>query len=745
MRKTMIRFRTLAAAAGTAALLAALPAAATARPADTAYALSDGALLSFDPLHPQDPLLSPINGVAAGEHLVGMTARPNNGVLYALGVNTTNNTGTLYVVGGEEGGVPGWPATAAPVGPAGSIAFTSDGTTPVALPASGWALSFSPTVDRLRATTTSGLNFRVNPNTGTPIDGDNGGTSGSVTGTNPDGPLHGVSTTIGGLAYTDGHIAATTATAYTLDAANNELALLNPANAGNLTNAVALTQDGRPFAAGAVSGFAIDAGVTTPVSNAAVTSGDGYAAFRLGTTTKLYKIALATGAVSEVGTLGDGTPNVQAVVLANGVGDIGFPATGVQSGTDTLRRFATASPSTQQVTAVSGLNGAEHLAGVTWRTQTGQLMGVGIDAAADTGTVYRIDPQTGAATAIGTPGSLAWVTAGGTPVDLPASGWTLDDSPFYDTVRIVNANGLNLRARLDNGQPIDGDYAGGAGSVAGINPDHALTTNLPAGATGIAALTYAYPWPEPTVGGGFDIAYALEPGSDKVLLTVAAQWGQLSAGDQHPLQVAGVPLDFSTAAADIPWGTRYHAISALTVGGDPGLYSVNVDTGDTDVLGALPAALSSIAVGSAVPVYGWKHDTVRLPPTDTDDGHRTTNNPLANAPIVPKAPVGPGRPVGPSIYRLKVSATARHRLTVTFTPSEAGRATVTLIRETRKGKRTVRKTYKSVSKTITKVGRVTVTFKGLRAGLRLRVEVRFKNRAGKAARTVARSATVRRR
>ena len=55
--------------------------------------------------------------------------------------------------------------------------------------------------------------------------------------------------------------------------------------------------------------------------------------------------------------------------------------------------------------AVSGLNAGEQLVSVSWRTQTGQLVGVGIDAAADTGTVYRIDPQTGAATAIGTPGS----------------------------------------------------------------------------------------------------------------------------------------------------------------------------------------------------------------------------------------------------------------------------------------------------------------------------------------------------
>jgi hypothetical protein len=741
MRNNMIRFRTLVAAASAAALLAALPAAANADLADTAYALSDGTLLSFDPHHPSDPLTSPIQGVAAGEQLVGLTARPANGVLYALGVNPSTNAATLYVVGGEEGGVPGWPATALPVGSVGSIALTSDGSTAVALPASGWALSFNPTVDRLRATTTSGLNFRVNPNTGTPLDGDNGGSLGSVTGVNPDGALHGVSTTIGGLAYTDGHTAATTATAYTLDAANDELAVLNPANAGNLANPVALTQDGRAFSAGAVSGFAIDAGVTTPVSNQPVAAGIAFAALKLGTTTKLYTISLTTGEVTEAGTIGDGTNAIQALVLANGAGSIGFPAVGVQSGTDTLRRFATASPGTQQTASVNGLNGSEHLAGVAWRTQTGQLIGVGIDAAADTGTVYRIDPQTGAATAIGTPGSLAWVGAGGTPVDLPASGWALDVQPVSDDVRIVNANGLSLRARLDNGQPVDGDLGNGAGRTAGVNPDHPLS-NLPAGATGVTAYTYAYPWPHPAGMGPFDIAYALEPGSDDVLLSVGTELGQFSQNDAHRLQVAGAPLDFSTATADIPWGTRGHAVSALTVAGNPGLYSVNVDSGDTEALGALPVALSSIAVGSAVPNYDWKHGTVTVPPVDTSGDHRTTARPL-----VPQVPIGTPQfhdIVKPTIKNLKISAKVKRRLTITFTASEAGKATIKLTRTVKHGRKTVRKTYKSVSKTITKAGRVTVTFKGLRAG-RLRVEITMKDKSGNAARAVMKSATVRRR
>lgn len=738
MRNNMIRFRTLAAAASAAALLAALPAAAHAAPAATAYALSDGRLLSFDPQHPQDPLTSPIDGVAAGEHLVGMAVRPANGVLYALGVNATNNTGTLYVVGGEEGGVPGWPATAAPVGTVGSVALTTDGTTTVALPASGWALAFSPTADRLRAITTGGLNFRVNPNTGTPVDGDNGGGSGSVTGTNPDGSLHGAGSSAGGLAYTDAHAAASATTAYALDAADNQLALLNPPNSGSLTGAVALTQGGAAFSAGSVAGFAIDPAVAAPASNVEVTSGDAYAALKLGTTTKLYKIALATGAVTEVGTLGDGAAAIQALVVPAGTTDVGFPAVGLQS--DTLYRFATGSPGTQQSSAVSGLAAGEHLVGVAWRTQTGQLIGVGIDAVADTGTVYRIDPQTGAATALGVARSLSWVTAGGTPVDLPASGWALDVAPAWDTVRIVNGPAaLSLRARLTNGQPIDGDLGGAPGSVGGTNPDAPLT-GQPAGATGVTAYTYAYPWPHASLNGSLDIAYALEPGSNDLLLSVGTDFGQFSGGDIHPLTVAGAPLDFSAAAFDIPWGTAHQAIAALTVGGNPGLYAVNVDTGATGVLGTLPGPLTALAVGSAVPSYAWKHGTSVDPPLSR------SNPPGTVQPTFPPSRLPPVRKdtTKPTIKNLKISAKAKRKLVVTFTASEAGKATIKLTRTVRRGKRTVRKTYKSVSKTITKAGKVTVTLSRLAAG-RFRVEVTMKDKAGNRARAAMKSATVRRR
>src|SRR5215217_5265039 len=162
------------------------------------FALSGTNLLTFDTASPTTTATIPITGVTAGETLVGIDVRPQNGILYGLGVNATANTATLYAI--AHNGV------AAVVGTAPSlIALTTDGVTPVDLPdpaTVGYGFDFNPTADRIRITAGS-LNFRINPNTGTAVDGDTGLTSGAVAGTNPDGPTNTGTTTIDAAAYTN--------------------------------------------------------------------------------------------------------------------------------------------------------------------------------------------------------------------------------------------------------------------------------------------------------------------------------------------------------------------------------------------------------------------------------------------------------------------------------------------------------------------------------------------------------------
>src|SRR5205807_4648192 len=130
------------------------------------------------------------------------------------------------------------------------------------------------------------LSFRVNPNTGAGIDGDNGGAV--TTGVNPDGSINGVSSAVGGAAYTNnqpnnGNVT----TLYTLNPATDILLIQNPPNAGTQTFVGSVTLGGNPLAFTAVGGFDIFGGVNAPASNAAVTSGSGYAALTVGGVTGL--------------------------------------------------------------------------------------------------------------------------------------------------------------------------------------------------------------------------------------------------------------------------------------------------------------------------------------------------------------------------------------------------------------------------------------------------------------------------
>ena len=119
-----------------------------------AYALSGSLLISFDPLSPSVGTVTPITGVTSGETLVGIDFRPGNGLLYGLGVNAAADTLTLYVISVQNG-------AAAAVN---SVDFTSSG---IDLPSGGYGFDFNPAVDRIRVTTDTGLNFRLNPNNGT--------------------------------------------------------------------------------------------------------------------------------------------------------------------------------------------------------------------------------------------------------------------------------------------------------------------------------------------------------------------------------------------------------------------------------------------------------------------------------------------------------------------------------------------------------------------------------------------------
>ena len=109
-----------------------------------------------------------ITGITAGETLVGIDVRPENGYLYALGVNHTADTMSVYAISARTG-------VAAVVGAGG---FTGAGNLPDPAVAR-YGVDFNPAVDRLRVTTNQagagpavpGLNFRLNVTSGTLVAG----------------------------------------------------------------------------------------------------------------------------------------------------------------------------------------------------------------------------------------------------------------------------------------------------------------------------------------------------------------------------------------------------------------------------------------------------------------------------------------------------------------------------------------------------------------------------------------------
>jgi Domain of unknown function (DUF4394) len=155
-----------------------------------AYALSNAnTLVSFNPATPSVGTSIPVTGLMPLETLVGIDVRPANGVIYALGVDAAADTATLYTISPLTG-------VATIVGPLSGLSGSL-------ITASGYGFDFNPVADRIRVTTdTTGLNFRIDPDTASVV---------NDTGITPVGSF------ISGAAYTNNEMNSVVTTLYTLD------------------------------------------------------------------------------------------------------------------------------------------------------------------------------------------------------------------------------------------------------------------------------------------------------------------------------------------------------------------------------------------------------------------------------------------------------------------------------------------------------------------------------------------------
>ncbi|WP_207495567.1 DUF4394 domain-containing protein [Aridibaculum aurantiacum] len=241
-------------------------------PSKLVYALSGSNLVSFNANMPGTIVSSvAVTGIAAGQTLVGIDFRPANGQLFGMGYASSGAT-QLYLIN---------PATGAAT-TVGSAIMLAAGMTDI-------GFDFNPTVDRIRVTSSSRKNYRLNPN------------DGALAGTDTDLSYDAADTNrlvapdIRAVAYTNSVAGATSTTIYYYDYSLDALATSASPNGGVLTT-IGST------AVNTTTSMGLDMDVYTDVAtmmNTAFLSATNSAGM-----SNFYTLNLQTGEATLVGTIG---------------------------------------------------------------------------------------------------------------------------------------------------------------------------------------------------------------------------------------------------------------------------------------------------------------------------------------------------------------------------------------------------------------------------------------------------------
>jgi hypothetical protein len=530
----------------------------------TGYVLTDtNTLITIDVSNPGTALASvPIVGVTAGETLVGIDVRPENGYLYSLGVNHTADTMSVYAISVRTG-------QAAVVGAGG---FTGAGNLPDPAVAR-YGVDFNPAVDRLRVTTNQsgagpgvpGLNFRLNVTAGTLAGADN--------------DLNPSTIPIDEVAYTNNGRHGSVTTLYTISAVTDALYIQTPPNSGTQTLPVALSQS-----VDAVLGFDLDSQAVTTTSNTPVTaaSSEAFAVVTTAAGTGLVRINLLTGAVSAVAPIASNTTNIRGFAVRDVRVPGSFPATALDPTAPALMRFNTATSGTATTSTLGGLVAGDVMMGIDLRPQTGQLFGLALNPIANTVRLYRIDPWTTLLTSTATPL--------GAPIALTVAGTDtlgFDFNPTVDRIRVVTDVGENFRINPNTGAAV-------------IPFDDAIS---PAGLD-VTAAAYTNSFGQPFTGGPTTL-YTLDSLNNTLAIQNPPNNGVQTA--IKTVTIGGSPLDFTVAngfdiAPDVRVDTSNVVASGkgyavLTVGGVTNLWTIDLATGAAAMIGGFPAPRAGLAIG----------------------------------------------------------------------------------------------------------------------------------------------------
>jgi hypothetical protein len=353
-------------------------------PEMTFYALAGGLILDqYSTSDPEDVVNSvQISGLQSNETILSIDFRPATGELYGLG-----SSSRIYVINQDSGAARA--VSPAPFSPAleGSIA----------------GFDFNPTVDRIRVVTSSGQNFRLNPETGALAATDLAinGASGAV---------------IAAVAYTNNVAGAMTTTLYDIDTVSDKLYKQNPPNNGTLVEvgSLGLNIEGE-------GGFDISHENDLALG-----------LFESSNKSNLFLVDLNTGNTVTLA-------KYSKTMMYTG---IAIPTRPVAYAVNDNNEFLIFNPeNTSTVTSkpITGLAAGEKMLGIDFRPLNGQIFGVG-----STSRLYTINASSGAATPIGSPFTIA----------LSGTHFGVDFNPLVDRIRIVSNTGQNLRVNPADGAVI---------------------------------------------------------------------------------------------------------------------------------------------------------------------------------------------------------------------------------------------------------------------------------------------------
>ena len=254
---------------------------------DLVYALtSNNWLVSFDATNPSVIRTSvPVTGVTAGQVLSGMDFRPATGELFALGYVAATGEARLYTIRTNT-------AVATAVGATTFNLATNLGKI---------GMDFNPVVDRIRVTSSSNANYRLNPNTGAIAATDlslNFNAADANAGKNP---------SVGASAYLNSFAGTTATTLFNYDDSLNVLLTQTPPNDGKLNT---------------VGSSGITVNLADPTSDLDIfydktaAANRAYFIANVGTSSfdNLYSMNTTTGAAMLVGKIGNGSALVDVAV-----------------------------------------------------------------------------------------------------------------------------------------------------------------------------------------------------------------------------------------------------------------------------------------------------------------------------------------------------------------------------------------------------------------------------------------------